>query len=92
MEQHRPQSPSPRSISLIAFLVIVWIALAKVLTNALGTTVMGGVGPVIELIGLGAGLGVLGLIGALGVGARRRPVPVPVRTDEESHPRHRERS
>ena len=45
---------------------------------------MGGIGPIVELIGLGAGLGVLGLLGALLGGSRPGPVHVPVRTDR--HP------
>ena len=51
-----------------------------------GMTSMGGIGPLIELVGLGVGLGVLGLIGAITAGQRRRPVLVPVRTERGRRP------
>ena len=91
MEQHHPESISSRSLSVFAFRIILWIALETVLVDVSRTIVMGGVEPIIELIGLGAGLGVLGLIGVLGAGPRRRQAPVPVRTDEDARPRDRER-
>lgn len=91
MGQYRHYSTRSRPLGVIPFIILLWIALAKALPYVSGTTVMGGVGPLIELIGLGAGLGVFGLIGVLGAGPRRRPAPVPVRTDEDSQPRNRER-
>jgi hypothetical protein len=45
------------------------------------------VGEVVELIGLGAGLGILGLIGALTKGPGRQPIPIPVEKERASRPR-----
>ena len=81
MEQARCRMTTQLSIVVLGFVLLGVTALSRFPSVVSLSTLMGGIGPVVELIGLGAGLGVLGLLGALLSGSHPRPVPLPVRTD-----------